>query len=433
MEFMTSLHGATGPPNPPEGDAPRILYYCHDTFGLGHLRRTLALAAHARSQVPRLSQLIVTGSPVASAFPLPPGCDFVKLPAVVKKGAGEYAARTLDVEFDEVSQLRSDILLASVRVFEPDVMVVDHTPTGLKGEVIAALLWLHQSAPRARLVLGLRDIIDEPGSVKRDWLRDGVHHMLDHVYDRVLIYGDQDVFDPIAAYGMSSVAAAKSEFVGYLGREPGIPSVQRWRRSDAEKLVVVTAGGGGDGAPLLRAAAEALGRGAMAERVTAVLVTGPLMEDHARAELTAYVAGRPNLHLLTFADDLPGLMRSADAIIAMGGYNTVCELLSLGRPTLVVPRVHPRREQLIRAEALASRALLRMLHPDHLTARRLRREVATLLGDGPQALPARSVPLNGLANAASALERLLFIDRAALSLLPIQTLPDSVRHAYANG
>ena len=87
---MSQHHRTSAPPNRPVGDAPRILYYCHDTFGLGHLRRTLALATRARRQVPRLSQLIVTGSPAAASFPLPPGCDYVKLPAVVKQGAGEY-------------------------------------------------------------------------------------------------------------------------------------------------------------------------------------------------------------------------------------------------------------------------------------------------------------------------------------------------------
>ncbi len=60
----------------------RFLLYCHDTFGLGHLRRTLALADYFTTTIPNAEALIVTGSPVAHAFALPPRVDYIKLPAV---------------------------------------------------------------------------------------------------------------------------------------------------------------------------------------------------------------------------------------------------------------------------------------------------------------------------------------------------------------
>jgi predicted glycosyltransferase len=55
----------------------------------------------------------------------------------------------------------------------------------------------------------------------------------------------------------------------------------------------------------------------------------------------------------------------------MGGYNTVCEMLTLGRRAIVVPRFRPVQEQWIRAERMAARGLLRALHPDALSARSL--------------------------------------------------------------
>jgi predicted glycosyltransferase len=58
-------------------------------------------------------------------------------------------------------------------------------------------------------------------------------------------------------------------------------------------------------------------------------------------------------------------------VIAMGGYNTVCEVLSFAKPALIIPRVRPRREQIIRAQRLCDLDLIDMLHPEALSARAL--------------------------------------------------------------
>ena len=46
------------------------------------------------------------------------------------------------------------------------------------------------------------------------------------------------------------------------------------------------------------------------------------------------------------------LIGAADVVVCMGGYNTVCEILSQGKPSLIIPREQPRQEQLIRARIL---------------------------------------------------------------------------------
>jgi predicted glycosyltransferase len=46
-----------------------ILMYSHDTYGLGHIRRTMAIAAHLRA--PRINILILTGSPIVGRFTFP--------------------------------------------------------------------------------------------------------------------------------------------------------------------------------------------------------------------------------------------------------------------------------------------------------------------------------------------------------------------------
>ena len=47
----------------------KILMYSHDTYGLGHIRRTMAIASHLRS--PQVNILILTGSPIVGRFAFP--------------------------------------------------------------------------------------------------------------------------------------------------------------------------------------------------------------------------------------------------------------------------------------------------------------------------------------------------------------------------
>ncbi|MGD8350162.1 MAG: glycosyltransferase, partial [Gammaproteobacteria bacterium] len=72
----------------------------------------------------------------------------------------------------------------------------------------------------------------------------------------------------------------------------------------------------------------------------------------------------PNVEILSFDSHIELLMRKADGIVAMGGYNTFCEILTLDKPALIVPRCHPRQEQLLRAERAVKLGLASMLDPE---------------------------------------------------------------------
>ncbi len=54
-------------------------------------------------------------------------------------------------------------------------------------------------------------------------------------------------------------------------------------------------------------------------------------------------------------------MARAAGVVAMGGYNTFCEILSLNKRALIVPRRVPRMEQYIRTSKAAELGLVRML------------------------------------------------------------------------
>ena len=359
------------------------MYYSHDTYGLGHLRRTLALARYLRLRTPSLSQLIVTGSPVPHYFSFPDGADYVKLPSVVKVGADDYVPRSLGVPLAPIWNARRDIILSAARHFRPDAFIVDHTPAGFKGEVVPTLRVLAEESPRrTRLILGLRDILDEAPRVRESWTRDGVYRLLD---------GQRDVYDVVTEYRLSPHAAARTRYVGYLRREPGARPPEDIRREldlRTDRLVVVTTGGGGDGYELLRAVLESLRGMARAPRFDCLLIGGPLMDPAEREIVVSTVRTLPNARFLEFTQDMASYIAAADVVVSMGGYNAVCEVLSAERPTVIVPRVRPRKEQLLRAQALQRRGVVRMIHPAELSADLLLNEVTSLLDAPPR--PPRS-------------------------------------------
>jgi predicted glycosyltransferase len=385
----------------------RILFYCHDSYGLGHLRRTLTLASYWHQRWPASSQLIVTGSPSATQFDLPGTTDSVKLPSVVKVEAGRYEPRFLPIPFDDVWRLRRDIVFSAASAFQPAALIVDNVPTGLKGEIIPTLRYLKETG-QARLVLGLRDIVDDRPRVVRDWQREGVYELLDELYDLIVIYGDPSVYDPVREYDFSPRAAAKTRYVGYLERGPVSRSAEAVRTElglKTDRLVVVTAGGGDDGYAVLRAMQGALHLQGESASFDCLLVTGPLMSAADRRALRRDAPVCSTFHYQEFVHVMLDYVAAADVVVSMGGYNSVCEILSARRPAIIVPRVEPRREQLIRAEAMSRRGLVRVLHPTELTPDRLLREILELLERPPRrgAMPA----MDGLAGAADALEAVL--------------------------
>ncbi|NOX63678.1 MAG: glycosyltransferase [Chloroflexi bacterium] len=372
----------------------RILLYSHDTYGLGHLRRSLSIAERLANDISDIHQLLVTGSMVAGAFATPPRLDIVKLPALSKRSSGRYKARALPLTLKQTLSWRADMILQAVIHFRPDILLVDKTPAGVHGELLPTLRQIKTWSPHTRLVLGMRDIEDSPEATRAEWLANDTHRLLDEVYDLILLYGRRDVFDPVDAYGMSSRAASKLVECGFLRRAQPERDAQQVRRelglNREDALAVVTVGGGGDGYPILSAYLELVAR---ANPVThSLLVTGPLMSHAQRQSLARMAQGLP-VTLLTFTPDLVSYLAAADLVISMAGYNSTCEILSLEKRALLIPRAKVREEQRIRARALARRGLVHMLDPRDLSPPRLQQAVIAAL-NAPR--PRAPFPFDGL-------------------------------------
>ncbi|NQX15828.1 glycosyltransferase family protein [Rathayibacter sp. VKM Ac-2857] len=366
----------------------RIALYSHDSVGLGHVRRNVALAHALNTALPELlgeevTGLLVTGQSSATAFTAPDGWDWLALPGVTTGDQG-YRSRHLDVELRTLTSLRGDVVRAGLAAFAPDLVIVDRHAFGVQGELEPALRAVRAANPAAVVVLGLRDVLDRRSATSAEWKAIGGAGAVRELYDAVWVYGDPAVHDPAATGEIPRGLHDLVAHTGFLanGRLGAGHSVVE------EPFVLTTVGGGSDG----RAIAEA----AVAAEVPAgyrhVVVTGPQMPAEHRRAIRA--AAGPATTVVRSVPDALALLRRASAVVSMGGYNTVCEVMSTTVPALIVPRSHRRQEQRLRAEALEARGAVEVLAPAEVSAERLGAWFAARVGTEVQRT---GIDLDGLA------------------------------------
>lgn len=391
---------------------PRLLIYSQDGLGLGHLRRTTLLATEFLRARPGAAVMTISDSPLGQFFSPAPGHDYLKLPSIRKIRPGEWSPVRLSMPFDDVLALRRQIIRTAALSFSPDVFLVDHMPHGAMGELVPTLRAL-ESRP-VRVVLGLRDILDAPATIRQRWRLEGAFEAVTRHYVDVLVYGSKDVFDVAAEYGWPDHLSSRLRYCGYISAGSADPGSSRAREhggGGTGPLVLAMAGGGADAYRLFDVLLRAVPALLVERRCTVVVVTGPFLPEQPWLDLQRRAAGLP-VRLLRTVDDPLAWLRAADLVVAMAGYNTTAEILSVGRPALLVPRAGPSAEQRMRASRFAARGWVRWLPPASLSPEALAQEMTSALVDG--AAPAAAAPdLSGRQRAA---RRLLAVARAGQGL-----------------
>lgn len=325
----------------------RVLLYSHDSQGLGHVRRNLAIAHHIAQDLPRrlgceVSGLLVSGLQPGNMFPLPPGFDWVTIPGITKRGR-EYEPRSLGGSTKNIIHLRSNLLKSTLLSFEPHLVIIDRHILGVWKELLEPLESVRAACPQTQVVLGLRDVLDSPEIAAGEWARLGHEEELGAIIDHVWVYGDPAVHDPAATGEIPPWLAYRASYTGFLAH--GRRLADHDMELAPQPFILTTAGGGSDGFHLLRAAVQLE---VPADHVH-IVVTGPQASTKQFNELREIATPNTQLH-----HSWPGLstqIQRASAVISMGGYNTSCEILASNTPALIVPREYPRLEQLIRAQS----------------------------------------------------------------------------------
>jgi predicted glycosyltransferase len=245
-----------------------------------------------------------------------------------------------------------------------------------------------------RLVLGLRDVVDHPRLLAEDWGQPGVMHALKNQYDQIWVYGLPQICNPFDGVDLPESVAAKVSYTGYLRR--GLPEAfttsADLQASPTPPYIVVTPGGGGDGEILIDWVLRAYENERKIGQ-NALVVFGPFMADGTKAGFIKRIERLAEVQALTFDTHMEHLLANSTGIITMGGYNTFCEVLTLDKKSIIVPRAAPKIEQYIRgkrAEELGLAKLLSIDGPKHSAV------MAQAIRDLPHQPPPSHVNIPGL-------------------------------------
>ena len=329
-----------------------ILMYSHDGFGLGHLKRNFNIAKHAIETIPNSQALLIMGHTSIPFHPIPHGIDFIKVPSIIKVQNESWQPRSLPMNPDKFKNFRASLIRNVALHYKPDIFIVDYVPKGVWGELGPTLQLLKEKSKETKIVLGLRDIIDDPAVTKNRWKKGRTYETIRRYYDKVLIYGAEEIYPTAHHYGLTGTLAEKVTYCGYLCSEEPY-NTREWVREELrlrhDKLIVVTAGGGGDAYPMMRLCLEAFRELSQKIDCEALFITGPLMPLEYKRALEQQKENLP-VKLCTSLDGILSYMNAADLLVTMGSYNTMMEAVRLNRPTLVIPREGPSAEQQIRTE-----------------------------------------------------------------------------------
>lgn len=399
-----------------QASALRVLIYSHDTFGLGHLRRSRAIAHALVASRPGVQALIVSGSPVVDRYAFAREVRTVRLPPVTKLPDGTYASSETGSLARTVAE-RSAALSRTAEAFRPHLVIVDKEPAGFHGEMLPVLE--REAGRGTKLVLGLRDVLDEADRLAPEWERKGAVEVMDRFYDEIWVYGLGRIHEPLAGLALAPDVADRVRerlvYTGYLRRD--LPEPRADRREPAMAagpFLLATPGGGGDGAGLIEwviAAYEA----DPGIPLPCLVAFGPFLDAALREGFDRRIAAlEGRVAAITFDSEIEFLMRKAAGVVAMGGYNTFCEILSFDRPSVLVPRTEPRREQAIRALAAEQLGLVRVLMEEDGTAPGRMAAALRMLPSQPE--PSRVVVpglLDGLGAVVRRVRQLVPLEEAA--------------------
>jgi predicted glycosyltransferase len=377
----------------------RVFFYVQHLLGIGHLRRAATLARALTAGGFDVA-LVSGGAPVdglalggARLHQLPP----LRAASARLKELAQLDGTPLD---DAFRAMRTQKLLDLFEAEQPDILLTEQFPFGrtqLRFELLP-LLDAAQDRPSAPwIVSSIRDVLRRTASPAR------VDEMIEtfEAFDAVLVHADPALVQLGDSFPAWSDIQARALYTGYVSdsESADIPDIPVGKGE-----VIVSAGGGAVGAPLLHAAIAARPLTSLADRKWRLLV-GPNMPAAELAKLSA--SAGPDIIVEPVRADFPSLLRNAALSISQAGYNTVVETLCHGDRAVLVPFGTAREtEQADRARVLVERGMVASVAPDDLTPASLAAAIAKAWA-GPSIRSFPPVDAHGGAATVAALKQMV--------------------------
>ena len=391
-------------------ERPSLLFYCQHALGLGHLVRSLTLAEVLAEQ---FDVVLLNGGRFPDGTQVPAGVRVVNLPPLGHDADFQLISHDPAWSVEEAMRERPRVILDTLATAEPAVVLIELYPFGRKKfefELLPLLDAVHSIGPeRPRVVCSVRDIL--VGRRDRQARHDERACLIANKYfDAILVHSDprfarlEDSFHPTTAL---KVPISYTGFVTDNASPIAVPPQQRLQR------VLVSAGGGMVGEPLLRAAVDAHRTWHSQLGLSTTVLAGPFAPEPVWIWLEEQAAATEGLDVARYLPDLRLEMARSAVSVSQGGYNTTMDILRAGVPAVVVPFSEgDEDEQQRRATRLEDLGVLRCLPADQLSASTLADAVITAVSSTPVHA---ALDLDGRATSARVIAELCAADRRVVA------------------
>ena len=344
-------------------------------MGMGHLVRSLALA---ESLSDRFRVMLLNGGRMPKGFVPPAGVQIINLPPLGIDDANQLVSHDKRISVERALDRRKKMIRTCFDNLRPAVVVLELFPFGRKkfaGELRPLLEAAHSDERRALVVSSLPDILVTPkmNQQKHD---DRAATLANQFLDLILVHSDPSFAHFDESFHPSVPLKVPVIHTGFV-----VPrSTPAARAESGRKRIVISAGGGIVGEPLLRTALEALCHFRNDPQVEMKLIAGPFFPDEAWNSLRALARGRPQLSVVRHVSSLHDELRDASVSISQAGYNTCLDVLRAGVPALLVPfEKENDNEQPKRALRLQRLGAARVLDQQDLNPARLALAIRELM------------------------------------------------------
>lgn len=344
----------------------RILVYTHNSIGLGHAFRTLAVITGMKKWRPDIDFLVMSGTSVPQIF-FGEGVEVIKLPSVkldIDHKDSPLQSRYLSgFELESIFDFRQQIILASFDFFQPDALIIEHNMTGQMSELIPLLMkkWMRKGGPvDFALVHVCRGIMKWVPLLKIPY--QNPRHKSESInigalYDFMYVLEDREVIDINKRFLGNDPELDKK--IRYLGKITNKVYGELATRSQAlerfglpdKKIILVSLGRNHRVFDLSKKLLEIYRNHEIRRDYAMVMVIDPYMDNGAAQALRSHPLGE-GVRFLPFVPDLVDLMHHSELVISRAGYNTVNEILLTGSKAILVPESHGGGEQELRVQTI---------------------------------------------------------------------------------
>lgn len=348
---------------------PCLLFYCQHSLAMGHLVRSLALAD---SLADRFRVMLLNGGRMPKGLIIPTGVQVINLPPLGIDETNQLVSHDKRISVERALDRRTKMIRTCFDNLRPAVVVLELFPFGRKKfavELRPLLEAAHSYDRRAFIVCSLRDIFGSQTASQQKY-DDRAAALANQFLDLVLVHSDPSFAHFDESFHPTVPLKVPVIHTGFVAPRPTqVGGIERSR-----KRIVVSAGGGSAGGPLLRTAIDALHCFEDDPEIEMKVIAGPFFPDDAWTQLRTLARGKPRLSVVRCVGNLCDEFRGAAVSISQAGYNTCLDIVRTGVPALLVPFANgtydEQQKRAMRLKRLGAAEVLNHenLHPARLAA-----------------------------------------------------------------